>query len=348
MRFKILLIVALILVACRKYPIDEVGQKNPTPSLEEGMFVLNEGLFQHNNATLQFFPKNGSSYNYFEQVLGRPLGDTGNDMKAYGEKLYIVVNVSSTLEVMDLKSGKSVKQISMTTANGPKQPRFLAFYEDLILVTCYDGYVDVYDTNLLHLQRRVKVGANPEGISIFQNQAYVANSGGLNFPNVDSTMSIIDLQTWSERKVVVGLNPGQVVAADNGRIFVIARGDYASVSSQLKYYDPSSDQVYFYADKVSAIEKMKGQMLVCYEGSGNKQLALFQPELSFSPQSFLSLTDYTTFYGVQYSSNDELIYTFDARGYVNTGLIRTYNLQGDFLASFETQIIPTAIYYHVP
>ena len=42
-------------------------------------------------------------------------------MGIYGSKLYIVVNVSSQIEVVDLQSGKSVKQIPMLSENGDRK-----------------------------------------------------------------------------------------------------------------------------------------------------------------------------------------------------------------------------------
>ena len=65
---------------------------------------------------------------YFRALNHRGLGDTANDMDIYGSKLYVVVNVSSTVEVIDLQSGLSVKQIPMLTDNGSsRQPRAITF-----------------------------------------------------------------------------------------------------------------------------------------------------------------------------------------------------------------------------
>ncbi len=49
---------------------------------------------------------------YFSAQNKRPLGDTGNDIAIYGNKMYIVLNVSSQIEVTDLH-GKSIKQIGL-------------------------------------------------------------------------------------------------------------------------------------------------------------------------------------------------------------------------------------------
>lgn len=349
MKFRILLMCAVVAVACRKYPIDLEKRGPHSVALTEGMFVLNEGLFQHNNARLQFFPKDDQAFDYFEEVIGRPLGDTGNDMKRYGSKLYVLVNVSSTLEVIDLNSGKSLKQLEMSTSTGPKQPRYLAFYGDKVLVSCYDGYVDIIDTTEFQVQKRVKVGQNPEQMCVIGDQLYVANSGGLNFPNVDSTLSIVNLTTWQEHKITVGLNPGNVACDKLGNVYVIARGDYNTVPSKLVRYSPSNQTTTTLLQNVSKIASFDQKMLLAYTENSTTKLGVFEPFSGvFNLTDFIPLNDHVTFYNVQYSAENQKVYTFDARSYVNTGLVRQYSKTGELEATFESQIIPTSIYYHVP
>ena len=105
--------------------------------------------------------------NYFRSLNRRGLGDTANDMAIYGEKLYIVVNVSSQIEVIDLQSGLSLKQIPMLTENGSsRQPRFITFHKDKAYVCSYDGTVARIDTTSLTIEGYAKVGRNPDGICV--------------------------------------------------------------------------------------------------------------------------------------------------------------------------------------
>ena len=64
-----------------------------------GIYVLSEGLFNQNNSTLTWIDfttgqpdswvsATGSSYDAFEKVNGRRLGDTANDMILYGGRIY--------------------------------------------------------------------------------------------------------------------------------------------------------------------------------------------------------------------------------------------------------------------
>jgi YVTN family beta-propeller protein len=67
--------------------------------------------------------------------------------------------------------------------------------------------------------QRIAVGQNPEGLAVSNGKLYVANSGGLNFPDVDSTVSVIDLTTHTELlKITVGKNPGGVCVDSEGDV----------------------------------------------------------------------------------------------------------------------------------
>ena len=193
MRLISLCILLVVFVACKK----KTNNINPDVSeLKHGLLVLNEGLFNLNNASLSWIDLNTNSVSedFFQQKTGRKLGDTGNDLQRYGGKIYVLVNVSSTIEVLDAKTGQSLKQIVMQENGTAKQPRNIAFYENKVFVSCFDGYVDVIDTTTFNIEKRIKVGSNPENMVVNNHRLYVSNSGGL-IPSLDSTISVIDCQT---------------------------------------------------------------------------------------------------------------------------------------------------------
>lgn len=151
------------------------------------MYILNEGLFNLNNSTLArySFQTGTCSYDYFRALNHRGLGDTANDMDIYGSKLYIVVNVSSTVEVVDLQTGLSIKQIPMLADNGSsRQPRAIAFEEGKAYVCSYDGTVARIDTTSLEIDGITEVGRNPEDLCVQDGKLYVSNSGGLDWAGI--------------------------------------------------------------------------------------------------------------------------------------------------------------------
>ena len=104
-KYLILFVFGLLIHACdditdKDSPEDNEGSNTETGTA--GIYVLSEGLFNLNNSTLMFHSlKNGQTdTDYFRSKNHRGLGDTANDMAIYGSKLYIVVNVSSQIEVI--------------------------------------------------------------------------------------------------------------------------------------------------------------------------------------------------------------------------------------------------------
>ncbi|NDV64865.1 YncE family protein [Bacteroides sp. 224] len=238
--------------------IDTNQQENGTvqETGTEELYILSEGLFNLNNSTLMryTFKDNKRIQEYFRTINRRGLGDTANDMAIYGSKLYIVVNVSSQIEVIDLQTGQSIKRIPMLKENGSaRQPRNIAFHKNKAYVCSFDGTVARIDTTSLDIDGIVKVGRNPDGICVQNNKLYVSNSGGLDNPNYDNTVSVIDLSSFSEtKKISVGSNPGRIKADKYGNVYVVVRGNITDGNYAFKRIDSQTDEV---------IETMNEQVL---------------------------------------------------------------------------------------
>jgi len=349
MHYKILpiLLIALLAFSCKK---KKVTEPEAPQVLQHGMLVLNEGLFQQNNATLGWFNFSDNSYtgNFFEQKTNRSLGDTGNDMKRYGGKIYIIVNVSSTIEILDALTGNSISQISMIANGTPKQPRYIAFNGSKAYITCYDGYVDVLDTASLSITNRIQVGANPEGLAVSNGKLFVANSGGLNFPNVDSTVSVIDLGNYQEiTRITVGKNPGGVQTDVNGDVYVISRGDYAGIPSRMHRINANTNTVaQSFSFDASSISRFNTNFLISYHdfSSGDNKIALFDPNTETMIYSeYIPTSGIQTLYGVSYSDITNRIYCLDAKNYTVTGQVHVFSPNGIFETSYNVGLNPTNI-----
>lgn len=345
MRYSIIFICLLALVACKKKkPAD-----SPLPDeLKNGLLVLNEGLFQHNNSTLSWVNLADESINntFFEQKTNRGLGDTGNDLERYGNKIYVVVNVSSTIEVLDANTGKSIQQIPMFIGGSAKQPRSIAFYGNKAFIACFDGYVDVLDTNSLSIVSRIQVGSNPEQLTVANNKIYVTNSGGLN-AIMDSTVSVIDGNSLTElSKITVGLNPGSICTDSEGDVYVISRGNYSNVPSRMHRIDTQTDtKVQSFTFNASGIAKMGNQLLISYaSGNGTSEIALFNALTeTITNNQYINTSNILTLYGVSYSSKTNQIYLFDANNYTTTGYINLFQANGQFIKRYQLGLNPSKV-----
>jgi hypothetical protein len=221
------LITTILFFSCSD--IDKPIETEPTNN--KTLFILSEGDFNKNNSTLAKFDIETGNVikEYFREVNKRKLGAVGNDMLQYGSKLYIVMNVSETIEVVDAATGISIRQISMKSDNGGnRQPRQIAAHGGKVYITSYDDTVTRIDTVTFEKDAIVEVGMDPDGIEISNNKIFVANSGGLNYLNgYNNTLSIIDITNFTvEKEIEVGVNPTYLGKDSRGNVYLSSLGEY--------------------------------------------------------------------------------------------------------------------------
>lgn len=317
-----------------------------TNELKNGFLVLNEGLFNLNNASLSWMDLSTGKVteDLFLQKTGRKLGDTGNDLLRYGNKIYIIVNVSSTVEILDAKTGVSIKQLEMIHNGKAKQPRNLACYGGKVFISCFDGYVDVIDTVGLQIEKRIKVGDNPENMLVVNDRLFVSNSGGLN-PSLDSSISVIDCKSLVELdKIIVGKNPGKIVAQNDSTLFVHVRGDYSTFPSVLKKVNLGiSKNQETISLKISGIEKMENLLLIYTSES----VSLYDMKTNATINSdFIPLNGIKTLYRIQYVEVLKQLFVFDANAYTNSGYVHRFSNSGEFIQKIHVGLNPNSLIYY--
>ena len=198
------------------------------------LFVLNEGNFQKNNSTLDFF--RFSDGNYISDAFGamnpavvQGIGDTGNDLALSDGKLWLVMNGSGYVHVLDAKDETLLASIPVP------DPRFIAFDTYHAYVTSYAGAIyggeetrgKVYriDMGTYKIDGEVEVGCQPEGVAVAGGKLYVANSGGYNYVH-ENTVSVIDLASFKVTGSVTTASNLHYMASDGqGTIYVSSYGE---------------------------------------------------------------------------------------------------------------------------
>ncbi len=340
MKTRFLIIAALLLTfisACKKNDAPPIE----IPEITTGVYVLNEGNFNANNTTLTYysFETNTPVTDFYQQANGSGLGDTGNDILLYGGKIYIVMNVSSYVEVADALTATSVKKIAFEQTGGTKrQPRYAVGYKNKVLVSSYDGTVAVIDTASLNVEKWIEVGTNPEGLVVSGDRLYVANSGGLSL-EMDSTLSVVDLTSFEElQKITVGINPGAVTADNSGNIYVACTGNYADIGPKLVKVSAASNTVIASTDTAAGKIKFYDGLLYTtggYLGSPNVR-ALNTSDFSQVSANFVTDgTGIVTPYGFNIDEENGDVYITDAKNYTSSGEVFCFDKTGKKKFSFS-------------
>ncbi len=340
-----LIIVVVILGSCIKAPQEELYTEPKTTNSQK-LLVLNEGLYQQNNTELSLIDIQDSTIqnNYFHHLSGNSLGDTGNDMKRYGDKIYIVVYSSSKIEVISKDSLKYIATIPMFHNDKARGPRSLAFHENHIWVTTYDGFAIAYDTVGFNKVHEVKVGRNPEGIAVANNKLFVANSGGLDSPNYDNTVSIIDLDDLDVRTIEVAINLSSVLAF-NDIVYVNSRGDYNDIESHLYQIDAVTENVLKSYTFGAAHLKLKGDTLVVgyYNYASNTSHISYHDAITgeYILENALDISHIRTLFGVSVLGNGQIV-CCDANNFAGNGTITVYENQ-EVKSKYNVGLLPLEV-----
>ena len=376
-RFSIFYIACLILAvvsSCREdfYIIPSQNQDTgvaPTRGDIVGMYVLNEGNMGSNKASIDYLDldENKPTVHYHRNIYSernpnvvKELGDVGNDIKIYGSKLWIVVNVSNKVEVATADSCKRITQINIPNC------RYLAFKDGFAYVSSYVGPVKfdkdaplgmVYKVDTADFKKKdsVVVGYQPEGLCIVDNKLYVANSGGYRAPNYDNTLSEIDLTTFKEiRKIKVGLNLHHCQVDHYGQIWVTSRGNYNDVPSRIYWLYKGHNQLYEVIDSIDTPVSglsIVGDSLYYYGSAWNnatKQntisygLINVRTHQTIDTNLFSSheVKSITMPYGIMVNPIERDFYLMDAKNYVSSGSLLHFKPDGTHDFTVQTGDIP--------
>lgn len=350
-----LLILGVWLSSCREDELiflsDSTKVSQPmVGSKITGFYQLNEGNMGMNRATIDYFDYTTGYYtrDIFSErnpTIVKELGDVGNDIKIYGNKVYAVINCSNYIEVFDVHTAIHVKEIRVPNC------RYMAFNGGKTYISSYSGPVEInpnaekgfvaeIDTVTLELTRKVEVGYQPDEIAVYDGKLYVANSGGYRVPNYDRTVSVIDLETFKEiKKIDVGINLHRIKIDKRGYLYVSSRGDYYDTPPNLYVIDTRTEKVVKETGIPVSDMWLDDDLLYYYSVAYNKYTGgneITYGILDTRTMEQISdkvITDGTDRdilipYGIAVNPETKEIFISDAQNYVVTGYVYCYSPEG--------------------
>lgn len=369
----LIFLLSVLLAGCREdevvvpteYEILPVTQTEGSDIV--GMYLLNEGNMGSNKCSLDYIDYVQGYYvrNLYAErnpYVVKELGDVGNDIQIYGSKLYVVVNCSNKVEVLDARTGIRIGQVNIPNC------RYVRFYRGHAYVSSYVGPVQlqnpnavkgaVYKVDTLTLKTVAKctVGYQPDELEVLGQYLYVANSGGYMAPNYDNTVSVIELEGFKQvEKIPVGINLGRIKADNQGKLWVTSRGDYMNIPSNLYVLEKvkgrnsmevtdtmnvpcsnfciSGDSLYYYSTEWNNFTQSN---TISY-GIINTRT---KQKVSTSFITDGSQGDITIPYGIMIHPDNGDIFVTDAKNYVSSGVLHCYSKHGIRKWSVRTGDIP--------
>ena len=226
----VLLMGTAVMTSCSD---DNDGPETYLQVYSTGAYVVNSGNMYNkieSSLTAIDYASSTATQNVFKTANGRTLGNTANDGIVYGNKIYLAVDQSNTIEVIDKKTKQSIKQIKTTDLLGNAEgaePRHIIADGGKVYFTTYGGYVAAVDTTSFALQKKWQVGSCPEGLVIGNGNLYVANS---NYGKGGGNISCINLSNDKvDTKNIEGVNNPISIYYAAGLLYVLDN----------QYYDAS-------------------------------------------------------------------------------------------------------------
>lgn len=322
-------------------------------SYSDGVFILNEGNFGSGNSTISFLNANLQEVQqniFAEENDGEALGDTGQSMVIYEDLVFIVLNVSNTIQVVNRHTFESEGIID----SGLNNPRHLAVAEGKLFITNWgdgadpgDDFVAVFNADDLDFEENIKVEEGPERIIEAAGNIYVAHQGGYNF---NDKISVIDSEKNSVEEVITVGDVPNSLESDGSFLWVGSAGlpDYSGseTGGKIAKIDLSTNEVveeYNFKETEHPANLSLGEYEVYYT-IGKSVYVFNENEPALPESSFMELEDVEVLYGFEILG--DLIFAASASSdFTSNGEVFIYDRgNGSLWNSFETGINPNGIY----
>ncbi len=325
------------------------GCEETSPGLRpvsgDGLFVLNEGVYGQNNAEITYysFVDGSVGENMYSRINpGRVLGDVANSVAEGGRELFLVVNNSNKIEIVDRSTLYSTGTVYLGAS--PRQMVWVS--PDKGYVSNMDSTISVIDIFLRSVGRTITVGPYPEGMIVAGDKLYVAVSGF----GSGQVVRVIDTAT----DAIVGS-----IGVPDGPIYFARRSDgmiLLACSGYMDYLNPANDtdgaMVLIDPATDTVVDEMRipghpGKFVV----GPNDVVYMIGPgtftggpvwELDASTLTVIS-EDFIpgTWYGIGLDPVTGHVFAADAKGFATNGVVSIYDRSGLKLGEFVAGMGPS-------
>ncbi len=322
-----------------------------------GVYVVNAGVWNTNSGTLSYLPLNENKIynNVFFEANGQYVGDTFNDGISTTNRIYLAVNGSNVVQVLNRSTLKVEKTISFT--GDTTGPRRLAQRDGDVYVTLYSGYLAKIDGETLNVTS-VKVGPNPEAVVVYDDKLYVAVSDALNSAGdfSGSCVAVVDPETMTVTKRIEAGKNLTDLATNGSELFVLSSGEYEPVTwKQINYgvkqikgdavseilfpatYMSMRNETVYYIDNAYLVESTTYGKYDVKTGKTSSWISATEVK---SPAGFSVDLDFGEAYILSNNLGEGGFVDYTVPGY----MVR-YDVDGKYVGKYDVGVCPTRIFF---
>lgn len=307
------------------------------------LFTLCEGNFGSANSSLWSSSLNGGGMHdivHWDES-SNPLGDVGQSMSIYQEKLYIIMNNSHTIEVMSLAGGIYYE----STLDLPSSsPRYITFNGEKGYISSWNlNAILILNLNNMEIIDTVEIDGKPEKMIYFEDHLYI---------------SVPNKSDWSTNDKVLKMRLSDNIIVEN---FTVEPGPsmIALYDSSLFITSSSYDDMWNKYSGTSTINLSTSEILRYNAGqttSYGSDIFVFQNEIyqifqgglvplnnDLSPNTSQKIGDYPSLYSAD-SYEDFLV--LGISDYVAPDTVIILSNEGVVLEEFIVSAIPGSFEFY--
>lgn len=304
----------------------------------------------------------GSLYNYntttdsasgdlFGSANNVPLGDVFQSMTRIGDSLFLCVNNSDKIVVLDVTTKKTAGTISIL------KPRYIvAVNKSLAYVsTLYSNKVYAIDPTTLKVKGAIEMPYNnSEGMLLQGGTVWVCH-----WDTSCTSITGIDALTGQKtRTISIGKYAPHAILADKEGLLWVMSGNVAKGrSAALSRIDPSTGLVVRQMDFAGISDPVKPVfnrtkdtiwfIQVKYDGSdadnGIYRMSIYDTMLPIAP--LIKASKYQYYWALGIHPANGSVYVGDPKGFVQKGQVSIYNTAGDLQKTFSVGVGPGQFYF---
>ena len=311
------------------------------PSLgtyDKGILVVNEGNFGQPNGSISFLSNDFSVFQngiYGIENNNEALGDVVQSISFNDDKAFIVVNASNIIQIVNRYSFKKVATITQ----GLNNPRYSASSNGKLFVTNGgDKSVSVYDLGTYSFITNIVIDKACEKIVAANNKIYVQNGAfgsGSNVTAIDAATNTITTT------IAVGAGVNSMEEKD-GILYVMCGNNDKSSLYRINTISDTKSVVETTSLKKAKNMDVDGNNIYYTVGTGVYAMPITATSFNELPLFSVADNNFSTFYG--FAVIDGYIFSADANGFTQDGIMKIYSTGGATLKTFNTKVGPNGFY----
>lgn len=321
----ILLSFGLIIFGCTPKDEDEVDVPLAPNATANRIYVLNEGNYNWNNASISVIDlEQNEVYNrQFEAANGYVIGDVLQSAILFDSSIFFSVNNSGKIVQTDF----NLNEIQTTTVHSP---RYLAEKGDYIYSSnIYKNEIDVVNTFNGQLETEIQTSGWTEYLHIANNYLFAAAKNPNGIWKINLTNQSSQFTSLSDSTSITGLasHAGNLLVGTDDGIY-----EYTSNNELMAILKDVNAFRFNYNEATQS----------CYWLEGG----LNQYHLEDSTQSVIIPKNWSNAYGFGIDENGKRAVVCDAKDYQQKGNALVYSLENKTIESeFEVGVIPQFVLF---